>query len=97
MNPVLIGISLGILGLFVFVGIFMPGPVRTGSVVVFLFGLMCFCTFGFLATYEPIEETSSIFRSPIFWRIIYAVVGIQSLAALLWLWVKRGVIQRQAS
>jgi uncharacterized membrane protein YuzA (DUF378 family) len=71
------------------VGIFMPGPVRTGTVVVVLFGLMCFCTFGFFATYEPVEETASIFWSPIVWRIIYAVVGIQSLAALLWLWWRK--------
>ena len=83
------GISLGLLALFVFAGIFMPGPVRTGAAAVVLFGLMCFCAFGFFATYEPIEETASIFWSPIVGRIIYAVVGIQSLAALLWLWGRK--------
>ncbi len=50
------------------------------ATVVFLLAVAGFCTFGFLATFEPLEGAA-----PILLRVIYGVVIFACLAQIVWL------------
>ncbi|MFN6104464.1 MAG: hypothetical protein ACK5EA_08440 [Planctomycetaceae bacterium] len=51
---------------------------------VLLLGVLLFCLFGFLATFEPLDRTTQWL-----WRVIYVLVGIASLIGVLRLLGKR--------
>ena len=46
-----------------------------------LFGVLVFCVFGFMATYEPMR---TITRWT--WRVIYSVAGLFTLAGMVAAW-----------
>lgn len=45
---------------------------------VLLLGVLLFCLFGFLATFEPLDRATQWL-----WRVIYILVGIASLIVVL--------------
>lgn len=47
--------------------------------ILVLLGVVAFCAFGFLATFEPIEQGQQLM-----WRAAYGVVGVASIACMAW-------------
>lgn len=51
---------------------------------ILLLGILAFCAFGFLSTFEPLESEQQIL-----WRSIYGACVVASLGGLVWV-LKRG-------
>lgn len=56
----------------------MPLMIRV-VLAVLLLGVVGFCSFGFLATFEPTND------SMVGWRIGYGAVGVASLVGAVWI------------
>ena len=49
-----------------------------------LMGVVAFCLFGFLATFEPMPVLQQWI-----WRGLYSIAGLASLLTIGWLWLGR--------
>lgn len=51
--------------------------------LVVLLGIAAFCAFGFAATFEPMEASQQLV-----WRSGYGVIGLASIAGMVWILTK---------
>jgi hypothetical protein len=46
-----------------------------------LVGILSFCVFGFMATYEPLDRSVQLT-----WRLIYGIAGVACIGGLIFIW-----------